>query len=157
MKKILFYIIFLISFNSFSQISTNTNTSYVEIGVAKTFDVTLAKLYKLKGSPDYYFMDFNNMEGVSIEEMTSFGFYDQDGAFNLLYNAIINGFKNKSDFVMLNVGDGTLKIEYAKHTLGRLRFVFTDAVGNEHISSDMTKKQFSRLFGKKYNKAEFKK
>jgi len=156
MKKILLFIAFLLSFNSFSQISTNNNT-YIEIGSAKAFDVTLAKLYKLTGSPDYYFMDFNNMEGASIEEMTSFGFYDRDGAFELLYNTIVDGFRNKSDFISLNVGSGTLKVEYAKHTLGRLRFVYTDAKGDEQSSSDMTKKQFSRLFGKKYNKADFKK
>ena len=78
-----------------------------------------------------------------------------NGWFNIDYKR--GTFNFSSDFISLNVGSGTLKVEYAKHTLGRLRFVYTDAKGDEQSSSDMTKKQFSRLFGKKYNKADFKK
>ena len=54
--------------------------------MAKNFDVTIAKMYKVQN----YFVDFNNIESESIDDLTSFGFYE-------IYHCC---FKNKSDLNM---------------------------------------------------------
>tara|TARA_B100001758_G_scaffold189270_1_gene166137 strand:- start:580 stop:1050 length:471 start_codon:yes stop_codon:yes gene_type:complete len=156
MRYIILTLTFLFSLNSISQIISQ-GSKFTEIGAAKNFDITIAKMYKVNSSPAYYFVDFNNIESESIDDLTSFGFYDIDGAFEILYESIVEGFKNKSESIILNIGKGSLKIEYSKHTLGRFRFIFTDTSGVKDSSDFLTKKQFSKLFGKKFNKSDFKK
>ncbi len=113
-------------------------------------------MYKVNIEPAYYFIDFNNIESDNIDDMTSFGFFDVDGAFEKLYESVVDGFKNKNNSIILMIGNGKLKIEYSKHTLGRFRFIFTDKSGIKDSSDFITKKQFSKLFGKKFNKSDFK-
>ena len=155
MKYTILSITLLFSLNSISQILTQ-DSKFTEIGAAKNFDITIAKMYKVNIEPAYYFIDFNNIESENIDDMTSFGFFDIDGAFEKLYENVVDGFKNKSDSIILLIGNGKLKIEYSKHTLGRFRFVFTDKSGIKDSSDFITKKQFSKLFGKKFNKSDFK-
>ena len=155
MKYIIITITLLFSLNSISQIISQ-DSKFTEIGEAKNFDVTIAKMYKVDIKPAYYFVDFYNIESESIDDLTSFGFYDVDGAFDTLYESIVDGFKNKSENITLIIGNGSLKIEYGKHTLGRFRFIFTDKSGAVDSSDFLTKKQFSKLFGKKFNKSDFK-
>ena len=155
MRYIILTITLLFSLNSISQIISQ-DSKFTEIGAAKNFDVTIAKMYKVDINPAYYFVDFNNIESESIDDLTSFGFFDINGAFDTLYESIVEGFKNKSEKITLSIGNGSLKIEYGKHTLGRFRFIFTDNSGLEDSSDFLTKKQFSKLFGKKFNKSDFK-
>ena len=155
MKNLLFTLALLFTIISKGQISLEKSNSF-KVGVAKNFDITIAAMYKTNDIPTYYFIDFNNIESGTVEDMTSFGFYDVDGAFEILYNSVIQGFKDKSESIVLKIGNGSLKVEYGKYTLGRFRFIFTDASGLEDSSDFITKKQFSKLFGKKFNKADFK-
>lgn len=153
MRYILFTLslLFTLSFNA--QISKQESSS-VEVGVAKNFGVTIATMSKVSGDPDYYFVTYNNLKYTSISDVKSFGFKDVDGAFETLYTEILNGFKNKSKRFELNVNDGTLSIQYS---MGSFRFYFIDSAGIASWTGYITKKQFSTLFGKKYNKADFKK
>ena len=155
MRYIILTITLLFSLNSISQIISQ-DSKFTEIGAAKNFDVTIAKMYKVDTNPAYYFVDFNNIESEIIDDLTSFGFFDINGAFDTLYESIVDGFKNKSENITLIIGNGSLKIEYGKHTLGRFRFIFTDKSGAVDSSDFLTKKQFSKLFGKKFNKSDFK-
>ena len=154
MKYTVLSITLLFSLNSISQILTQ-DSKFTEIGAAKNFDITIAKMYKVNIEPAYYFIDFNNIESDNIDDMTSFGFFDVDGAFEKLYESVLDGFKNKNNSIMLMIGNGKLKIEYSKHTLGRFRFIFTDKSGIKDSSDFITKKQFSKLFAKKFKKADF--
>tara|TARA_S200000501_G_C20630044_1_gene658496 strand:- start:8 stop:469 length:462 start_codon:yes stop_codon:yes gene_type:complete len=153
MRYILFTLSLLFTLSSNAQISKQESSS-VEVGVAKNFGVTIATMSKVSGDPDYYFVTYNNLKYTSITDVKSFGFNDVDGAFETLYIEILNGFKNKSKRFELNVDDGTLSIQYS---MGSFRFYFIDSAGIESWTGYITKKQFSTLFGKKYNKADFKK
>ena len=153
MRYIILTITLLFSLSSNGQISKQESKS-VEIGAAKNFGVTIATMNKVSGDPDYYFVTYNNLKYQILNEFESFGFKDVDGAFETLYTEILNGFKNKSKRFELNVDDGTLSIQYS---MGSFRFYFINSAGIESWSGYITKKQFSTLFGKKYNKADFKK
>ena len=109
---------------------------------------------KVSGNPDYYFVTYNNLKYQAITDVKSFGFNDVDDAFEILYTEILNGFKYKAKRFELDVDDGTLSIQYS---MGSFRFYFINSAGVESWSGYITKKQFSTLFGKKYNKADFKK
>ena len=136
-----------------AQISKQESKS-VEVGVAKNFGVTIATMSKVSGNPDYYFVTYNNLKYQAITDVKSFGFNDVDDAFEILYTEILNGFKYKAKRFELDVDDGTLSIQYS---MGSFRFYFINSAGVESWSGYITKKQFSTLFGKKYNKADFKK
>ena len=153
MRYILFTLSLLFTLSSNAQISKQESKS-VEVGVAKNFGVTIATMSKVSGNPDYYFVTYNNLKYQAITDVKSFGFNDVDDAFETLYTEILNGFKNKAKRFELNVDDGTLSIQYS---MGSFRFYFIDSAGIESWTGYITKKQFSSLFGKKYNKADFKK
>lgn len=153
MRYRLFTLSLLFTLNFNAQISKQESSS-VDVGVAKNFGVTIATMSKVSGDPDYYFVTYNNLKYTSISDVKSFGFKDVDGAFETLYTEILNGFKNKSKRFELNVADGTLSIQYS---MGSFRFYFIDSSGITSWTGYITKKQFSTLFGKKYNKADFKK
>ena len=153
MRYIILALTLLFSLSSNGQISKQESKS-VEVGAAKNFGVTIATMNKVSGDPDYYFVTYNNLKYQILNEFESFGFKDIDGAFETLYTEILNGFKNKAKRFELNVDDGTLSIQYS---MGSFRFYFINSAGIESWSGYITKKQFSTLFGKKYNKADFKK
>ena len=152
MKKI-FILVLLIPHFSFGQITKQEKSDVVEVGAAKNFGVEIAQMNKIPGNPDYYFITYNNLKYQVLNESESFGFKDVDGAFDFLYTTIVDGFKNKEN-QRLNIDGGTLSIQYQ---LGTFRFYFTSSAGVESWSGYIGKKQFSTLFGKKYNKADFKK
>lgn len=153
MKKITSTILLLFVTFSFSQIKKAEEKS-VLIGEAKNIGVKIASMYKVPGDPDYYFITYDNLKFTQITDVKSFGFKDIDNAFDYLYTSIVDGFKNKEKEIELELEDGLLTIEYA---MGSIRFVFISNAGVSSFSGYITKKQFSTLFGKKYNKADFKK
>ena len=152
MKKLLFLLLIAPLF-SVGQITKQKKSTAVEVGTAKNFGVEIAQMNKIPGDPDYYFITYGNLKYQVLDKSESFGFKDVDGAFDFLYTSIVDGFKNKEDQT-LNIDGGTLSIQYS---MGSFRFYFVSSAGVDSWSGYITKKQFSTLFGKKYNKADFKK
>jgi len=153
MKKLLLLLLF-IPLVSFGQIKKTDSSKYILVGEAKVFGQTQVSLYKDTGNPDYYFFSYINRKYKILTDADSFGFKDIDGAFDYLYDSILEGFKNKSKTVSFELEEGTLIVKYGG---GSIQFYFTNKAGIDSFTGYMTKKAFSALFGKKYNKADFKK
>lgn len=152
-KNLLIIVMLIFTINGFSQI-TKSKSNSEEVGVAKNFGVTIATMYKVPGDPDYYFITYNNLKYQTLVDIKSFGFKDIDGAFDTLYNSILDGFRNKKKKFTLNVDGGNLTISYS---MGSFQFLFIDKAGVSSYSGYITKRQFSTLFGKKFNRSDFKK
>ncbi|MDC3314928.1 hypothetical protein OAV08_00995 [Flavobacteriaceae bacterium] len=152
MKKLLLLLMF-VPLMTIGQVK-KMDSKAEEVGVAKNFGVEIAKLSKVAGEPDYYFFTYNNLKYDIITDVDSFGFKDIDGAFDYLYNGIVDVYKNKSKAVEFELADGMLSVQ---HQMGAVRFYFINKAGVDSWTGYMTKKQMATLFGKKYNKADFKK
>ena len=152
MKKLLLLLMF-VPLMTIGQVK-KMDSKAEEVGVAKNFGVEIAKLSKVAGEPDYYFITYNNLKYNILTDVDSFGFKDIDGAFDYLYNGIVDVYKNKSKNVEFELADGTLSVQ---HQMGTVRFYFVNKAGVESQTGYISKKQMATLFGKKYNKADFKK
>ena len=152
MKNLLLLLLFvpLVSFGQIKKLDSKAEL----VGVAKNFGLEIASLSKISGEPDYYFISYNNLKYEIISDRDSFGFKDEDGAFEYLYSSIINGYKNKSKNIEFELEEGILSVQYGG---GSFRFYFLNNAGVDSWTGYITKKQFSTLFGKKYNKSDFKK
>ena len=152
MKKLLLLLMF-VPLMTIGQVK-KMDSKAEEVGVAINFGVEIAKLSKVAGEPDYYFITYNNLKYNILTDVDSFGFKDIDGAFDYLYNGIVDVYKNKSKNVEFELSDGTLSVQ---HQMGTVRFYFVNKAGVESWTGYISKKQMATLFGKKYNKADFKK
>lgn len=157
MNKITIYLLFLLTFNSFSQVTKVKSIERNVIGEARYFGDVVATMYKISGDPDYYLIAYEDQSyrTPSLRDLKSFGFYDIDGAFDTLYNSILDGYRNKIKQFRLNVDKGIITIRYRMG--GVLDFKYTDENGISSITGDITRKNFSKLFGKKFNRKDFEK
>ena len=81
MKKLLLLLMF-VPLMTIGQVK-KMDSKAEEVGVAKNFGVEIAKLSKVAGEPDYYFITYNNLKYNILTDVDSFGFKDIDGKTNL--------------------------------------------------------------------------
>ncbi len=156
MKNILLFSL-LIPTLTIGQIKkVDENEKAIVIGQAKNLTAVIATMHKVKGEPDYYFVTFNNIKYQQITDVKSFGFKDVDGAFDYLYNSVVEAAKERKKEVEFELEDGRLNISIAR-AMGviNIRFNWFEN-GVLSYSGYITPKQYSQLFDKPYNKKEWK-
>ncbi len=155
MKKLI--LLLLIPILSFGQIKkVNEDAKPVVIGQAKNFTAVIATMNKIAGEPDYYFVTFNNIKYEILTDVSSFGFFDVDGAFDYLYTAVAAAAKAGKKEIDFDLKDGRLSIDIVK-ALGVVNVQFRWIENNVlSYSGYMTPKQYAKLFAKKYDKKDWK-
>ena len=148
-------LLMLLSHLLMAQIKKVDAKKSIEIGQANILNVWVATMHKIPAEEDnqydYYFIQFKNNDYQQIVEIESFGFFDIDNAFNDLYISLAKGYKSK-EIQMFDLPKGTLSANYAG---SGMQFIWREH-GVSSPSGWITKKQLANLFGKEFNKEDFK-
>ncbi|GEJ46071.1 hypothetical protein [Chryseobacterium sp. ON_d1] len=148
MKKIILIILFFIPYIFFSQIKE------IEVRECNNIGTISQGVYFIKnekctdGNYKFTFRDFNYSH-ITINRF--FEFKDIDGAYDKLFDSIINGFSDIKKDLYFELPNQILIIKYSS-TLGMKGFSFyikDKKTGEEGVSNIFSKNQAYKLFGKK--------
>ena len=155
MKKLL--LLLIIPFLSFGQITVNKDYKHKKrikpelIGEIRSMGTTYLECnkYTSKENLDYYSFTFIDAEFSDSLVAHSFGFYDDDNAFEKFYTLCLDGFKkNDNDFsISLNEGELGVVYENCYSSCKRMFFEYTEK-GVSRKSHLMNKDNVKFLFGK---------
>ena len=123
-----------------------------QIGVVKSGAYETVSLSKADvQGVDCYFFAFKNYKYSTIEEWETFHFCDEGGDLEFIYSEVAKGFGAKEP-QSFEVADGSVSFYYQGYNT---KFFFTNQAGIESESGWITKKNWAKLFGREYNKADF--
>lgn len=172
MKK-LFYLILIIPFLSFGQITKVEREPVVENIIGSINDLgfgigpmELVEITNSNNTTTKYRISYKNLKYMELSEYSSFNFYETGGDLEALYTLIMEGFDAPNEKVLykhalnykiyneitVDIGeDGTIFLMYGKKGFAPITFKFLhkDKFGAESWSMWLSKKQINKLFGKK--------
>ena len=111
---------------------------------------------EIKKSDDNIKITYMDMKYQNIESYKEIKFMDVDGAYDKLYEIMLDGFYDMpNESKVIKLGDSIVLIEYTK-VMGVVSVRFIHSVTDDGsvlgFSTWLTKRKLARLFGKKYKK-----
>lgn len=145
-------LLLIIPFISLGQIGSTEKASVGKtIGKAEWYGNWYAELKKTNvDNKDYYVLSYKNAEYQTIFDIHSIGFYATEAELEYLFNELKKGFKSKEE-LKLNIGKTT--IMFRKFMKSNIYISNLDGSGSWF---SIPPNLFYELFGKKYDKKEFK-
>lgn len=143
-------LVLLIATTTVAQISKIETPERILIGLTKILGTPQITIEK---SNDTYIFTYKDVNYQQLNEYKSFSFKDEDGAFESLYEMIVEGLKSppKED-IMLELPNDIVWLHFSK-SMGKPYVEFHHAV-DKHVevlgkSTWLNKKKLDKLFGKK--------
>ena len=152
MKKLII-VLLVIPFISLAQIgkTEKANEGYATIGKAEWYGFWYAELKKTNiGNKDFYMLSYRNAEYQTVVDTHNIGFNATESELEYLFNELKKGFKSDEE-LKLNIGETT--IMFKKYMKSNIYIANLDGSGSWF---SVPPNLFYELFGKEYNKKEFK-
>lgn len=152
MKKLVLFLLILMSFKGTSQLKKLDNPQYRSetIGSIVTPSIYLFRLNYENGQKAYLFSFRDRMAHGILPDPIQFQFYEQGNDLEEMYKIIMDGFRKMPvRNIRLDVPNYIIELEYLKVLQPTVSFVrINKAKGKKKRSGWLTQKQINKLFGK---------